>query len=204
MRALVVVLITVAGCGGGGVGSGGGGGDGGGGSGGGGGGDNSSVECRQASSAFHSIVDFKQSCTADSDCRVILDGCFGPDFCAVYVNNDNAAAAGAALADGQKACQCGVCNAPLPPACVDGACGSAFDLCRSLDRQMAAIAAANQSCTQDADCSFVDGVDDCNTFTNATGQAQMMALADRFAANRFCHACAPKTPRCTNGSCAAP
>src|SRR5689334_3758789 len=60
MRVLVVVLITVAGCGGGGVGSGGGGGGGGGGSGGGGGGDNSSVECRQASSAFHSIVDFKQ------------------------------------------------------------------------------------------------------------------------------------------------
>jgi len=208
MRRLFLGVMLLAACGGMDGNSSGGGGSGGGG----GGGDNNSTECRQAYSAFHSVVDATQPCTADSDCVAVLDNCFGPAFCSAYVNHDNLAAAQAALADGRQACQCGECSAPPPPACIKGHCGSRIDLCQSLKRDMGDIVAANQSCTQDSDCHFVaELVSDpttqrtCDTFVNTAGLAQLASLQDRFTTEKCGGTpCADQTPHCTNGSCAAP
>ena len=140
---------------------------------------------------------------------MVLDNCFGPAFCSAYVNVANADAAGAALADGRTACQCGDCSAPAPARCVNGSCGSLVALCQSLAAQMAALAAANTSCAQDSDCHFVAEIGpgagtqhSCNTFINSDGQTKLAPLEQRWAEASCVGSCgSPATPHCTNGSC---
>lgn len=88
----------------------------------------SAAECADDAATFHSAADARQSCASDSDCTVVEDSCFGPAFCATYMNQANAATARAALAHGRIACAgngtcAGVeCMAPAPAACVAGVC----------------------------------------------------------------------------------
>jgi len=206
MRGIVLGVMVIAACGGDGGGGGGGGGNGG--SGGGSGVD--TQQCAADAASFHAIVDRRQSCTADSDCTVVLDNCFGPAFCGAYVTIANADAARNVLADGRTACQCGDCSAPAPARCVNGACGSLFALCQMLAGQMAELAAANTSCAQDSDCHFVaelgpgaaDTQHSCNTFINSDGQTNIAALEQRWADAKCPGSCgSAPTPHCTNGSC---
>ncbi|MGZ3443549.1 MAG: hypothetical protein ACXVDD_28700 [Polyangia bacterium] len=116
MRWLMLGVICLAACGG----------DGGGGSGGaggGGGGGADATECAQLSSQLAGIVRAHQTCTVDSDCHWVADGCLG--LCNTFVNSDGAAAAldvvqSAAAAGCNAGCYC---NAQLP-ACNGGICGA--------------------------------------------------------------------------------
>jgi len=90
-------------------------------------------------------------------------------------------------------------------------CGSSGASCPSLQSQMAAVAAANRSCTQDSDCSFAYDLDQitasdpvgCSTFYSRAGRDQMGMLEQQFS-QAGCHAsCMALAPGCNAGLCGA-
>ena len=123
MKWLMASVIFVAACGGTGTGTGTVDPGGSGGAGGGGGGD--PAECTQLASQLLGIERAHQSCTVDSECHWVADGCL--NLCNTFVNSDGAAAAlevvqAAAAAGCNAGCYC---SAQLP-ACNNGVCGGAI------------------------------------------------------------------------------
>lgn len=89
-----------------------------------GGGGSDAARCDDLRGQFDALVSANRSCTVDSDCVWVADGCFETPGCDTFANQSVAAELADLESQGKEACApCGECLA-LRPACNNGTCGA--------------------------------------------------------------------------------